>query len=1674
MAPETRKSAQKKLSQQASYEDAEEEVLDDTPNQGQARATSSNQSQFTSHRDDSNEKAEVVKKKPSFWKELLAGVDAPTPQPVRCTRLTPDWVLNTSRTLVQVVESVAGVNVNPFLHNSEDGHFTAPDGSEIPLSILSIKKFWPTIRAQKGSIGTQSGLLLTTTRGDKEFFEELLSSARQMEASGAGMCLLFAGLSNPNYDLHGRFKEMILHEVISDWHDFTSWEKWCGLSELEVISNQEGMASDFLIWKHAWNRLTTRLTSIFDRLIPDVDRRLELMEKYSALRKSNFKGAGNLKKHLREESDLALRILTESNGHTMFSWSDRVQVRIKLLHVAFGSSVAPFIHQFETSRDVYEFNEILESMITAMGVVVFANSGTGDEDKNEKSSQQPDKSGQQNFGRPKNTADPVKKEGTQSGTQQGRYQGKCEHCGKYGHAMKDCYKLKPNQNDKTKQVPKDPNPTQAPEGKSIGGFAGFMNDNEFGLKVIKLNTDKGVIRIGVDSGLDLSLLSKNSVCYDSARALPTNLRMESLSGHSVNIKEIQQCCFSIPLNNTSRPIEISAMTGVWTSDLPGKVDVLIGSDVLNQHPAILHAAFPIKDIAITPTDTTVESSDPIPDKDIREMIVNLNLPVMKIDVTQEHPAIRSTGYPVPLNYVSTAQEILDDLTEKKVLKDITAEADRDFGWISPAFFVKKESNELKLRFVVDFRQINTRIPRPINEQGESMESFCLAIPRGMKAFGSLDIKDAFYQIPIEESSRKYLRASIKIGAEERVYEFLRGPQGLNVTPYWWKSFVGEIVRVLRYYWNQKGINGGYRIYVDDVLVYAATPKDCELLLCSFEQMLKALNIPYGKVQRPSDQAQVIGCIVDSSGWRIDPTKLCKLKDTCPTNKDELRSFLGLIQYLHSAFPSVEFSQNFSVLSRLTSKHTHFQWNEGEKFAWKYFCEKFDTGSYDFGITDLSANEYWILQTDASDRGTATVLWRSCRIPPTEVTDLSKWFSEVVNTGECRRLAVRQRTFSSEEQNYPTWDKEGLALFNGMVEFQDVILSSLSCIRDTDSQVYIYSDNTATLGRWKNIMMGGIVPGSTTRVKRWLRWYDDVNELLEVRPKFLHLPGKENGIADYFSRVLCQMADKGIDKGSGEEKIVKGFAGTLTVPDNFDFNHFQLQVGELQRTTDEQYQKLYLRDLLNEIPSDLLSFSNQTGLLHFMNRLYIPQGLIEFQGRTVCARTLLIHICHDPSHPGITRTMSLLQRYWWPRQQMDIERFIRTCHECQVQKARQVHGRITGRHCVDRFQSVTIDHCKPRLVGKGGFEYCLVICDNFTRYVRIYPCKTLKTSEFAEHYLEWCTSFGFPREIYADNHQTFLSEGWKHILKWPKEQTRLLNSPTFYPLAQGIAERHMRVIKACLYSTGHEWPTRVKYIAFTHNLCPLQASSVTPFQLVLGSNPESLADLLSWTTNPNPDATLEEVRQNLVEELAVCRQYQQERVDQLRQYGRDRYNQRHDGDVPEGPVLLIKLGPLGRVVTGPFEIENIEGNMLDLRISEDEVKRVSLSQVISYHKDCEPLNRENLVSHGSPNFDWESLIKIKPENLKKGDMLLVRRIGVPSNSEGDVITLDLGRVIAILEDIRLIEYEIFNQVEGGKWKSTKIKKTASFGEVVVTGFTLTKEKHIRAKNRKVWNELGLFY
>jgi len=113
---------------------------------------------------------------------------------------------------------------------------------------------------------------------------------------------------------------------------------------------------------------------------------------------------------------------------------------------------------------------------------------------------------------------------------------------------------------------------------------------------------------------------------------------------------------------------------------------------------------------------------------------------------------------------------------------------------------------------------------------------------------------------------------------------------------------------------------------------------------------------------------------------------------------------------------------------------------------------------------------------------------------------------------------------------------------------------------------------------------------------------------------------------------------------------------------------------------------------------------------------------------------------------------------WPYLREQVKHFIKTCPVCQklsaVKIIIQTKPFTTATYAP--MERISIDSLGP-LPTSNGYVYVLVIIDNFTRFIDLYPCRSTGAKEAASHILQHCGRFGTTHQILSDAGTKFLNE-----------------------------------------------------------------------------------------------------------------------------------------------------------------------------------------------------------------------------------------------------------------------------------------------------------------------------
>ena len=181
-----------------------------------------------------------------------------------------------------------------------------------------------------------------------------------------------------------------------------------------------------------------------------------------------------------------------------------------------------------------------------------------------------------------------------------------------------------------------------------------------------------------------------------------------------------------------------------------------------------------------------------------------------------------------------------------------------------------------------------------------------------KAFTKIDLSQAYQQMQLEESSAQYLTINTHTG----MYQYTRLPFGVASVPAIFQRAMDMILQ---------GIDGVI-CYIDDILVTGITD---EQHLERLDEVLKRLKTNGLRVKREKcaffqNSVEYLRHLVDAAGLHTLPSKVEAIVQAPePENVQQLRSFLGLVNYYSKFVPNL--ATTVHPLSQLLKHDAQWRW-----------------------------------------------------------------------------------------------------------------------------------------------------------------------------------------------------------------------------------------------------------------------------------------------------------------------------------------------------------------------------------------------------------------------------------------------------------------------------------------------------------------------------------------------------------------------------------------------------------------------------------------------------------------------------------------------------------------------------------------------------------------------------
>ena len=205
-------------------------------------------------------------------------------------------------------------------------------------------------------------------------------------------------------------------------------------------------------------------------------------------------------------------------------------------------------------------------------------------------------------------------------------------------------------------------------------------------------------------------------------------------------------------------------------------------------------------------------------------------------------------------------------------------------WASPVVLVHKKDSSL--RFCIDLRKLNSRIIKDaysLSRIEESLDCLNSAI-----IFTSLDLKDRYWQVEMEENSIPYMAFTV---GPLRFYKCVCMPFGLTNAPATFQC-------------SMESCFGDYHlkyciIYLDNIIIFSKTPEEHISRLWVVFQILDEASLHFkpSKCEFFKDGLEYLGHIVSSQGIKTNTKKIGAIVNwPQPKNIMQVRSFLGFCNY----------------------------------------------------------------------------------------------------------------------------------------------------------------------------------------------------------------------------------------------------------------------------------------------------------------------------------------------------------------------------------------------------------------------------------------------------------------------------------------------------------------------------------------------------------------------------------------------------------------------------------------------------------------------------------------------------------------------------------------------------------------------------------------------------------
>lgn len=408
----------------------------------------------------------------------------------------------------------------------------------------------------------------------------------------------------------------------------------------------------------------------------------------------------------------------------------------------------------------------------------------------------------------------------------------------------------------------------------------------------------------------------------------------------------------------------------------------------------------------------------------------------------------------PKVWESIEQE-LERYEKLGVIEECTSE------YASPLVPVKKSNGNI--RVCLDSRKINSITKKdayPMRNMNEIFHRLQKA-----KYFSIIDLKDAYFQIPLKESCRNYTAFRTPKG----LFRFKVVPFGLKNAPFTMSRLMNKAIGF--------DLEPYVFIYLDDIVIATESlDEHFRLLKEVANRLAKAgLTISVQKSRFCRRQVKYLGYLLTENGLAIDSSKLEPILNyPRPKTVRDVRRLMGLIGFYQKFIKN--YSHITTPITDLLKKSKKFKWTDDAERALDELKSVLTSSPV---LANPRYDLPFVIETDASQLAVGVALLQE-------------------HPEGKRIIAYFSKKHSSTQRKYAATEKECLAVLLAIENFRHYIEgTTFTVITDAKSITWLFKISASN---------------GNSRLLRWALKLQSYDFVIQYRK------GKENILADCLSRI----------------------------------------------------------------------------------------------------------------------------------------------------------------------------------------------------------------------------------------------------------------------------------------------------------------------------------------------------------------------------------------------------------------------------------------------------------------------------------------------------------------------------------------------------------------------------